>query len=76
MEREEQIENMLVGLMNFLEIPTERKMLSLAIIKSLQLHEEMLKWVASFHDSEDTITLQSFTAKLNELIAEKQINSK
>ena len=64
MEREEQIENMLAGLMNFLEIPTERKMLSLAIIKSLQLHEAMLSWVASFYESENTITLQSFTAKL------------
>ena len=48
----------------------------MALIRSYQLHEKMIEWVASFHDSEDTITLQNFTAKLNELIAEKQINSK
>ena len=76
MEREEQIENMLAGLMNFLEIPTERKMLSLAIIKNLQLHEAMLSWVASFYESENTITRQSFIAKLNELIAEAQGEAK
>ena len=61
-----------MGLMKSLEMSMYRAIFSMALIRSYRLHEEMIDWVASFHDSEETITLQSFTAKLNELIAEKQ----
>ena len=70
MEQRKELEDILIGLMLELEIPTVRVMLSAAIIRSLNLHEEMIDWVASYYDSEDTITAQSFTAKLNELIEE------
>lgn len=76
MEREEQIEYGLIGLMKTLGMPKTRIMISILVINQLCLHKQMAVWVASFHDSEDTITLQSFTAKLNELIAEKQTNGK
>lgn len=77
MERREELEDILIGLMKSLGMSMYRGgVFSMALIRSYQLHEKMIEWVASFHDSEDTITLQNFTAKLNELIAEKQINSK
>lgn len=72
MERKEKLESILMGLMKSLEMSMYRAIFSMALIRSYRLHEEMIDWVASFHDSEETITLQSFTAKLNELIAEKQ----
>ena len=76
MERRKILESGFVGLMRDLGISQVRTTCYLALIRTFQLHEKVADWVASFHDSEDTITLQSFTAKLNELIAEKQINSK
>ena len=61
-----------MGLMKSLEMSMYRAIFSMALIRSYQLHEKMIDWVASFHNSEDTITLQSFTAKLNELIEKAQ----
>ena len=76
MERIELLETGLIGLMKTLGMPNTRIMVSILVIKRLQLHEQMAEWIASYHDSEDTITLQSFTAKLNELIAEAQGEAK
>ena len=45
---------------------------TIAIIAAYHLEDEMVSWVATFYGKEDTLTIQSFTAKLNELIAEAQ----
>ena len=76
MERIELLENGLLGLMKTLGMPKTRIMISILVINQLHLHMKMAAWIASYHDSEDTITLQSFTAKLNELIAEAQGEAK
>ena len=67
MERREELEHGLIGLMYALEISKVRMMLSLAIIRSCQLHEEMTDWVANFHDSDRDMTAQEFLAKVREL---------
>jgi hypothetical protein len=72
MKAREILERGLIGLMRDLGISKVRTMGYLALIRTYQLHEMIADWVASFHDSEDTITLQTFTAKLNELIEEKE----
>ena len=67
MERREELEEILIGLMKSLEISMVRAMCSLAIIRSCQLHEEMIDWVASFHDSDRDMTAQEFLLKVREL---------
>ena len=48
----------------------------IAIIAAYHLEDEMVSWVATFYGKEDTLTIQSFTAKLNELIVEAQGEAK
>ena len=49
---------------------------TIAIIAAYHLEDEMVSWVATFYGKEDTLTIQSFTAKLNELIVEAQGEAK
>lgn len=71
MERREELEDILIGLMNELDISTVRMMLSLALIRRHEIHEEMIDWIASFHNTERTMTAQSFLLKVKELTKEK-----
>lgn len=73
MERREELEEILIGLMKSLDISMARAMCSLAIIRSCQLHEELVVWIASFHNSESDMTAQEFLLKVREL-AEKSEN--
>ena len=66
------LEDGLIGLMRELGMSKVRMMLSLALIRSHQIHLPMAKWVLSYRGKEDTLTAQSFTAKLNELIEKAQ----
>lgn len=66
------LEDGLIGLMRELGMSKVRMIFSLALIRSHQIHLPMAKWVLSYRGKEDTLTLQSFTAKLNELIAEAE----
>ena len=71
-EREKEIESILIGLMNSLGISRVRGMLSLALIRAHQIHEEMILWIATYHGKEDTITAQAFMSKLDELTDSEQ----
>lgn len=67
MERREELESCLIGLMQDLGISKVRMMLSLAIIRAHHLHEEMIEWIASYKGKEDTLTAQAFMSKLGRL---------
>lgn len=71
MEREKELEEGLIGLMYALGISKVRMMLSLALIRVYQLHEEMARWIASYHNSDRDMTAQDFMSKLNELTEEE-----
>ena len=66
-ENIDELEDILIGLMHSLGISRVRGMLSLALIRAHQIHEEMILWVATFQGKEDTLTAQAFMSKLNEL---------
>lgn len=53
-----------------------RIMLTMAIIAAYHLEEKLGAWAATFLGKEDTLTIQVFTAKLNELIAEAEGKAK
>lgn len=67
MERREEIEKGIIGLMRSLGISKVRMMLSLALIRAHQLHEEMGSWIASYHNSDRDMTAQEFLSKVREL---------
>ena len=67
MERREEIEKGIIGLMRSLGISKVRMMLSLALIRAHQLHEEMVSWIASYHNSDRDMTAQEFLLKVREL---------
>ena len=78
-EKEEKIwelRNMLIQLLVGLGMSDSRIIGTIMIIAKLQAEQKMVSWVATFYGKENTLTIQSFTAKLNELIAEKQTNGK
>ncbi len=67
MENRDELESILIGLMRSLGISKVRMMLSLALIRAHQIHEEMILWIATFQEKENTLTAQAFMSKLNEL---------
>lgn len=71
MERRKEIEKLLIWLMDSLEMPAVRMMLTFAIIRAHHLHEEMARWIASYYNSDRDITAQAFMSKLNELTDEE-----
>lgn len=71
MKRRKEIEKLLIWLMDSLEMPTVRMILTLAIIRAHHLHEEMVRWIASYHNSDCDMTAQDFMSKLNELTEEE-----
>lgn len=68
MDRRQTLEEGLIGLMNSLGISKVRMMFTLALIRAHNLHEEMVRWIASYKGKEDTMTAQAFISKLNSLI--------
>ncbi|MBQ5669107.1 MAG: hypothetical protein IIV29_00245 [Tidjanibacter sp.] len=67
MERREEFERDLIGLMQALGISKVRAMLCLAIIRTQNLHNEMASWVASHRGKEDMLTAQAFMSKVGQL---------
>ncbi len=67
MANRETLEKALVNLMISLGISEVRGMTVLAIIRAHQIQEEMAFWAASYYGKEDTLTIQAFMSKLNEL---------
>lgn len=67
MERREELEDILIGLMKSLGMSMYRGVFSMALIRAHHLHEEMIEWIASYKGKEDTLTAQAFMSKLNEL---------
>ncbi|MBQ5836665.1 MAG: hypothetical protein IIW38_03615 [Alistipes sp.] len=41
-------------------------------ISTFRLQQEMAKWALTFYEKADTLTLQNFSEKVDELIAQKQ----
>ena len=76
MDRKKQLEYGLIGLMKAIGMSMYRAMFCLAEIRAYHLQDKMVEWVVSCRGKENTITPQSFIAKLDELIAEKQTNGK
>ena len=62
-----ELEDILIGLLYELEVPTVRIMATMAIIRAFHIEQEMINWVATFSGKEDTLTTQAFMSKLNEL---------
>ena len=62
-----ELEDILIGLLYELEVPTVRIMATMAIIRAFHIEQEMINWVATFSGKEDTLTIQAFMSKLNEL---------
>lgn len=67
MERVKELEEGLIGLMRALGISMYRAIFCLALIRAHHLHEEMVRWIASYKGKEDALTAQAFMSKLNEL---------
>ena len=67
MERREELEDILIGLMNELDISAVRMMVTLALIRSYQIHEKMIEWIAGYHNSDHVMTAQDFLSKVREL---------
>lgn len=70
MDRRDELEKGIIGLMSALGISKVRMMFSLALIRVYQLHEEMARWIASYHNSDRDMTAQDFMSKLGELTEE------
>ena len=71
-----ELRNILIEVLVGLGMSDSRIIGTIMIIAKLQAEQKMVSWVATFYGKEDTLTLQSFTAKLNELIAEAQGEAK
>ena len=67
MERGKKLEEVLIGLMQALGMSMYRAIFCLALIRAHHLHEEMVRWIASYKGKEDALTAQAFMSKLNEL---------
>lgn len=67
MERVKELEEGLIGLMRALGISMYRAIFCLAEIRAHHLHEEMVRWIASYKGKENALTAQAFMSKLNEL---------
>lgn len=74
MDRRETLEEGLIGLMNSLGISKVRMIFTLALIRAHNLHEEMVRWIASYKGKEDTMTAQAFISKVGRL-SEMQNNA-
>ena len=68
MERREELEDILIGLMKSLGMSMYRGgVFSMALIRSYQLHEKMIEWIAGYHNSDHDMTAQEFLSKVREL---------
>ena len=67
MERREELEDILIGLMKSLGMSMYRGVFSMALIRAHHLHKEMIEWIASYKGKEDTLTAQAFMSKLGRL---------
>ena len=66
-EEVKELRSILIGLLYELEVPTVRIMATMAIIRACHIEQEMINWIATFSGKEDTLTIQAFMSKLNEL---------
>lgn len=66
-EEVKELRSILIGLLHELEVPTVRIMVTMAIIRAFHIEQEMINWIATFYGKEDTLTIQAFMSKLNEL---------
>jgi hypothetical protein len=67
MDREKELEEGLIGLMRALGISMYRAIFCLAEIRAHHLHEEMVRWIASYYGMDKEMTAGDFMRKLGEL---------
>ena len=70
-EQVKELRSILIQLLAGLGESKVRIMTTMAIIAAHQLEDEMVSWVSTYYGKEDMLTLQKFTKKLNQLIAER-----
>ena len=68
--KKEEARSILIGLMNSLGVSKVRIMLYTSIIRAYDIEEEMINWVAIYHEKVDSLTIEAFVSKLNELTGE------
>jgi hypothetical protein len=68
--QKEEARSILIGLMNSLGVSKVRIMLYTSIIRAYDIEEEMINWVATNHEKADSLTIEAFVSKLNELTGE------
>ena len=76
MERRDELEKGIIGLMRSLGMPSARIMFIIALIRVYHLHEELAEWMVGYIGREDTLTVQAFMSKLNELTDESDNTDK
>lgn len=67
MERAKELEKVLIGLMRALGMSMYRAIFCLALIRAHHLHEEMVRWIASYYGIDKEMTAGDFMRKLGEL---------
>ena len=73
--KKEEARSILIGLMNSLGVSKVRIMLYTSIIRAYDIEEEMINWVATYHEKADSLTIEAFVSKLNELTGENNQES-
>ena len=66
-ERIKELSSILILLLRGMNFSKVRIMLTMAIIASHQIEEEICDWAITYYEKEDTLTTQAFMSKLNEL---------
>ncbi len=66
-EKNRELNRMLIRLLDGLGQDRVQIMVTMAIIRAFHIEQEMINWIATFYGKEDTLTIQAFMSKLNEL---------
>ena len=75
-ERKKELNSILIELLYGLGLSKTRLMLTMAIIKAHHIQYELLEWFVAYYEREDTMTVQAFMSKLNELTDESDNTDK
>lgn len=66
-EKNRELNRMLIRLLDGLGQNRVRITAIMAMITACHLQQEMVDWIATFYGKEDTLTIQAFMSKLEEL---------
>ena len=71
LQREKELNTILIELLYGLGLSNVRIMLTMAIIKAYRCQYEILEWFADYYEREGTMTIHTFMSKLQELTGEE-----